>query len=253
MRFLVIDFETSGFEPPEAEILEVGLSAYCTPWATPTPSVSTLFAPTGLIPPQTRAVHHITAADVEGRPLCTPAALEKLIHIGGPWDAFVAHNTKMEGQWLTEEVRRGVPLLCTYKAALRVWPDAPGHGNGTLRYWLEDEGLIKPEAGLCQPAHRAGPDAYVTAHILSALLKLASAEDMIAWTGEPRMLPTCPIGSWRGRKWAEVDFGFLRWILSKPDMDGDIAFCAEREIERRRAEWEAAEEREHLRDAEAAA
>ena len=242
-RSLVIDFETTGFTPPEAEVIEAGMCDFTAgepigPWS------AQLFGCAGPLPPQTRAVHHITASDIAGRPLCTPEALAEIIHVGEPWDAFVAHNAKMEERWLTEEVRRGVPMLCTYRAALRVWPDAPSHGNGCLRYWLEDEGHTSPDAKLCQPAHRAGPDAYVTAHLLSALLRHASLEDMLTWTGEPAALPTCPIGAWRGSKWAEVDVGFLKWILSKPDMGEDIAFCADRELNRRRDEWRAERERE---------
>jgi exodeoxyribonuclease X len=249
-RVLVIDFETTGFTPPEAEIIEVGLSAVI--GAEPSGSyASHLFACAGPIPPQTRAVHHIVASDLIGRPLCSPERLAQLVHADGPWDAFAAHNTGMEGQWLTEEVRRGVPLLCTYKAALRVWPEAPGHGNGCLRYWLEDEGLTHPCPETCQPAHRAGPDAYVTAHLLGALLKRATLEEMIAWTDEPAMLPTCPIGVWRGTKWADVDLSFIQWILSKPGMAPSIAASADREINRRRDEWRANRERE--RQAEAAA
>jgi exodeoxyribonuclease X len=31
--------------------------------------------------------------------------------------------------------------VCTYKCALRIWPDLPSHGNQALRYHL---GLINP-------------------------------------------------------------------------------------------------------------
>lgn len=87
------------------------------------------------------------------------------------------------------------------------------------------------------PPHRAGPDAYVTAHILKALFAAgATGKDMVAWTKEPRVLPTCPIGAeWRGKKWADVDAGFLRWMLNQAGMEADLRWNAERELDRRAA------------------
>ena len=32
------------------------------------------------------------------------------------------HNAAFEAQWFTPEILGDVPLICTYKAALRVWP-----------------------------------------------------------------------------------------------------------------------------------
>ena len=87
-----------------------------------------------------------------------------------------------------------------------------------------------------EPAHRAGPDAYVTAHILKAILEAGvSSRDLVAWTKEPRVLPTCPIGAeWRGKPWAEVDAGFLNWMLKNATMEEDLKWNARRELERRR-------------------
>ena len=57
---------------------------------------------------------------------------------------------------------------------------------------------------------------------------------MIAWTQEPRLLPTCPIGKFRGQKWADVEAGFLNWMLNQPTMEEDLKWNARRELERRR-------------------
>jgi exodeoxyribonuclease X len=145
-------------------------------------------------------------------------------------DAIAAHNAEFETKFFAAPV----PLICTYKAALRVWPDAPGHSNGSLRYWLEDQGKIAPDHALTQPAHRAGPDAYVTAHILLALFNSgATGKEMVVWTKEPRLLPKCPLGKFRGKPWAEVEDGFLGWMLRQPTMESDLKWNAEREIARR--------------------
>ena len=84
------------------------------------------------------------------------------------------------------------------------------------------------------PAYRAGPDAYVTAWILKALFdEGVKGAQMVKWAKEPALLPRCPIGEHRGKPWPEVDGGFIKWILGKPDMGVDIRFCAQKEWDRR--------------------
>lgn len=76
-------------------------------------------------------------------------------------------------------------------------------------------------------------DARVTAEILGELLRSgASIDDMVQWTTEPAMIQTCPLGDWRGHKWAYVDDGFLSWITRKITDRPDVVFCAQRELER---------------------
>lgn len=225
----VLDIETCGMAPP-AEVIEVGycdLTLFEGLVEIDLPHAK-LFGCTTPCPPEAVAVHHITAADLDGLGQCNPRLLAALARNGA--DAIVCHKTDFEGQWFTPEVLGDVPLICTLKAAYRVWPDAPGHSNQTLRYWL---GLDLP-AELAMPPHRAGPDAYVTAHILQRLLDHASVEDMIAWTREPPLMPTCPIGEWRGKKWSEVDAGFLGWMVRKP-VEADLVWNAQRELDRRRS------------------
>ena len=105
-----------------------------------------------------------------------------------------------------------------------------------LRYWLEDQGLLSLDHETAMPPHRAGPDAYVTAHILKALFAAgATGKEMVAWTREPRLLPTCPIGKFRGKPWPEVEGGFLQWMLKQADMEADLKWNANRELLRRAA------------------
>lgn len=227
----VIDFETTGMEPP-AEVVEVGycdLVHYEGEWFVRQP-VSWLCAVKAL-PPEVRAVHHITMrdlADVQAEPFDPASALKSQYGLS----AIAAHNLEFEAKFLGDQ---GLPVICTYKAALRVWPEAPGHSNSVLRYWLEDKGLLSLDHDKAMPPHRAGPDAYVTAHILKALLGFCTGREMVAWTREPRLLPTCPIGKFRGQKWADVEHGFLSWMLAQPTMEEDLKWNARRELERRRA------------------
>lgn len=225
----VIDFETTGMEPP-AEVVEVG---YCdlTQLADQTWEVGepeSWLCGVASIPPETRAVHHISADEVAG---LAPFDRTRLFDEGRIPSAIVAHNYDFEAKFLGEH---GLPIICTLKAALRVWPSAPAHTNSVLRYWLEDEGKLSLRHDLAMPPHRASPDAYVTAHILKALFEAgATGRDMVAWTKEPRLLPTCPIGKFRGKPWPEVEGGFLNWMLGVADMEADLKWNARRELDRR--------------------
>lgn len=220
----VIDFETTGEAPPEAEVCEAGFADVDIDGGGVVEMDSWLCGVSAM-PPQARAVHHISLDQCRKDPPFYPGRLFKPEPI-----AFAAHNAAFEAQFFAPPQ----PMLCTYKAALRVWPGAPTHSNGGLRYWLEDQGKVEPVHALTQPAHRAGPDAYVTAYLLMALLDAgATVDDMIAWTAEPAVMPTCPIGKFRGKPWSEVESGFLGWMLRQPTMEHDLKWNAEREIARR--------------------
>ncbi len=221
----VIDFETTGTEPPSAEVCEVGTCDLDL-------EARTVHAPRSWLcgvksmPPEVRAVHHISLAECQNEQPFEAGDMFRDMDI----QALAAHNAEFE----TKFFESPLPVICTYKAALRVWPDAPSHSNGALRYWLQDQGKIAPDHALTQPAHRAGPDAYVTAHILLALFNAgATGKDMVAWTKEPRLLPRCPLGKFRGQPWSEVEAGFLGWMLRQPTMEEDLKWNAQREIARR--------------------
>lgn len=231
VRLRVIDLETTGTEPP-AEIIEFGRAdlladgdSYRVERA-----MARLYRPVHGIPPETMAVHHITEDDFPPEtPICTDALLRKAIWGGEAPDVLVAHNSAFEQQFITPVITDDLPWICTYKVALRIWPDAPRHTNQVLRYWL---GLKLP-AEHAMPPHRAGPDAWVTANLLAAMMPLASVEDMIAWTLEPKLMPNIPFGKHRGMAWSEAPQDYLNWMARQTDMDQDAIWNAKRELARR--------------------
>lgn len=240
MRIRVIDLETTGFTPPEAAICEIGfvdvastatdLSGLDCDFAVAAPPTSIFCNPGHPIPPETSAVHHIVDADVEAA-LHPDEALTRFVREADA-TIFVAHNAKFERQFIPELWTGARPWICTYKCALRLWPDAPNHQNQTLRYFLKPPGLDRSIA--CE-SHRAGPDAYVTAFTLVEALKLAPVERLIQWTNEPAILPRVTFGQHRGKRWSEVDDGFLRWVSAR-DFDEDVLHTVMTEINRRDAE-----------------
>lgn len=228
----VVDFETNGIAPP-SEVIEVGhcdVTLDGERWTVGVPTARLCGA--DRLTCETRAVHHITPAEIAG---CEPFYSQPYVQqaIADGVDALAAHHADFEGKWLGP-VLGGLPLICTYKSALRVWPDAPEYKNQVLRYWLEDQGLTAVDPALAQPAHRAGPDAYATAHLLAALLSRASVTDLVAWSKEPAAVPRCPIGKWRGSPWSDVDAGFLDWMTRQATMENDLKWNAKRELDRRR-------------------
>lgn len=236
----VLDIETTGLEPP-AEVIEVGWQDVILEdgAARLGNRGSRLFDAERGIPPETMAIHHLTPAMIAGKPLFGAHDLEELLHgdngqaanDGAPPDALAAHNAAFEALWFTPALIGQTPLICTMKAAYRVWPDAPGHSNSVLRYWL---GLDLDEA-LAMPPHRAAPDAFVTANILIALFAAGcTGKDMASWSREPALLPRCPIGKFRGQPWAKVEQGFLTWMTNQETMEADLRWNAESELRRRR-------------------
>lgn len=110
------------------------------------------------------------------------------------------------------------------KVALRVWPEAPRHSNQVLRYWRG----MRLDHARAMPPHRAGPDAWVTAHILADLAQFASFAQMIAWTNEPKLLPAMTFGKHRGTGWDAIPIDYLQWMSGQADMDADVLWNARR-------------------------
>lgn len=230
MRLRVVDLETTGMEPP-AEIVEFGYSDVLlnAGAASITPPVAWLYRPLNGIPPETMAVHHLTPADFHaGMAPATPGHMRAALAHGGAPDVLVAHNCAFERRFLKPDVTGETPWICTYKAAMHVWPDAPKHGNQVLRYWRG----LSLDPTFAMPPHRAGPDAWVTAHLLLELLRIVSIEQMIAWSDQPRPMPTLPFGKHRGATWADVPLDYLQWVVGQ-DMDPDVLWHARMELGRR--------------------
>lgn len=231
MRLRVVDLETSGGDR-SADILEVGI-VDVTPdgaggWVA-APPVTRLFRPRGAISVHAMAVHHLTPADFcEADPHCDEDRLREMF-LPVPADVMVAHSARFERGFIADTAHGGLPWICTVRAAKAVWPQAPGHSNQVLRYWRE----LALDPALANPAHRAGPDAWVTAHLLIDLLREATVEQMIDWTRETRRVDRIPFGKHRGKPWTEPPDDYLRWMAGQADMDGDVVGAARAELERR--------------------
>lgn len=224
----VVDLETTGTEPSD-KVCEIGFVDVDIDSKSITQVMGNHLVNPGIpIPPQISAIHHIIDEDVADA--ITWKKASGLVFGDNPnIVAYAAHNAKFERQFCTDDITSGKPWICTYKAALRLWRNAPSHSNQALRYWKKYQNL---DRNFANNTHRAMPDAYVTAFHLCELLKETSIESLIDWANKPARQVTCHIGKWRGSKWSEVDTGFLHWILDK-DFDEDVIYTVEEELEER--------------------
>ena len=215
-----IDFETTGIPTPEDKhaIVEIG---WCDIGA---PNYrARMFNPGREIPFEAMAVHHITDQMVAN---CPSFSSE---HIDGA-DVYVAHNADFERQFYENDKL----WICTWKVALRVWPDLPQHSLQYLRYAL----ALPVESELDMP-HRAGPDAYLCSLLFERIQSEPGAPDietMARWSSGHALYPRCPLFKHKGKKWEDVPFEYLDWIANKPnDVAADVKANARLELKKRAA------------------
>ena len=228
----VIDLETTGSPPPTHGVCEIGWQDVALQpdgrWELEGDGGQLLVNPGRSMPPITQAVHHIRDEDVADAPPWHDVARRVL----DPYPrrvALAAHRAAFEEQFCTPALTHGAKWICTWKCALRLWPDSPSFSNQVLRYWRKPDGLVH-ERGL--PAHRAFPDAYVTAFHLRDQLNEASVAQLIEWSDTPGLIPRVRYGPDRGKSWTEIEEESLVKFLT--DRDEDVRFTAETELARRR-------------------
>lgn len=228
-RVRVIDLETAGTGP--ADVCEIGWQDLVQGadglWRLEDERGALFVNPGRPISPATMAIHHIRDEEVQGAPYWKAIAPAVLRPEGGVL-ALAAHRAAFEQRYCTPALSGGAAWICTWKCALRLWPDLQSHSNQMLRYQRMPHGLDHA-TGL--PAHRAMPDAYVTAHHLRDQLNAASLEQLLAWSAEPGLLPRVPRGPHRGLSWAAAPLEAVRELAN--ERDPDVRFSARTELARR--------------------
>jgi exodeoxyribonuclease X len=220
----VIDIETTGIDPNADAIIEIA-SVDMVRGGGITNAMATLVRPHKPIPPGASAVHHIVDEDVKYAPL--------LADIAGRFagaDVYVAHNCEFEQSFFAAQGIVFGPWICTYKCALRVWPELDGHSNQELRYAL---GRATPFPGFDRGAispHRAAFDVIVTAAIFEELIKSARWSELRQWSAEPALHTRFHFGKYRGRRYADIaasDADYLQWIVEKSELEAGIKHSAQ--------------------------
>jgi exodeoxyribonuclease X len=226
-RFIVLDTETTGYNPEEgAALLELAYvvvekndKGAHTQWDV-TDGDSWFIRYDGVIPPEVRAVHHIGPHDVgpDSGAMDRDATVHAFLAAEEPGDVYAAHNAPFDRQFLPEFSDK--PWIDTYRAALHLLPDAPSYKNQALRYYLD----LQPRAEFLEglAPHRALYDTAVTAELLVHLLTLAPPEELIHLSTQPVLETVCNFGqAHKGKLWSEVPRSYLNWILFKSDVPSD--------------------------------
>lgn len=226
-RVIVLDTETTGLDPDEHALVElaaVGVDKQDEVF-------ETLINPAREIPPEAKAVHHITEKMCQGKPVASAAIEDMLIKLGWP-EVIVAHNAKFDRGFL-QNYFAGIDYhpkwICTYKSSVVVYPNAPSHSNQVLRYWLGLEPRL-PE-GLAP--HRALYDILVTREIFQSLLTQKTINELHEISSNPILLERVAFGKHKGQLWSQVDRGYLRWCTQQADMNEDVLHTANHYLQRR--------------------
>jgi exodeoxyribonuclease X len=233
--FAVVDVETTGCDPESDRVVEIGcvLMRDGSRLAT---TFSTLVNPGRAIPATASAVHHLTDRDVASAP-ALEAVMPQLTSFCK--DAIVvAYNADFDLAFLPE--LRSRPHFCAMRLAMHMCPEAPAYKNQVLRYHL---GVDDP-ALRSMSAHRALADALVTSLILNVCLEryfaaggLDDFDALRERVAAPVLLRTLPLGKHRGRAFADVDAGYLTWMLSaEAKFSADLLHSVRTELARRSSE-----------------
>ncbi|MDE0921477.1 exonuclease domain-containing protein [Aurantimonas coralicida] len=223
----VIDVETAGHRLEEDAVIEIGsIDVDLATGAIGNP-LQTLCDPAGVaINPHARKVHQISDAMLQGAPPFAEAV--RPFASAGLYAAqrasFDRSRLRLTGRW-----------LCTYKLALRAFPQVRAHGLQSLvKYVPLDLSEVRPMLEGLHP-HRALYDAVCTAVLLRTIAatlmpRCHDVDDFLERadrvSNEPALLARLRFGRHKGVALAEVPDAYLEWLLREPGMEADAVFTA---------------------------
>lgn len=229
MTTRILDTETTGTDPDKDRVVQIASIDLTRDGGFYNP-LAKLVDPCIPVPPEASAVHHIIDADVRGRP-----QLADVIGEFSGADLYVSHNARFD-QGFVAVALGNPPWVCTYKIALRAWPDAPSHSNQALRYWRGHLAPFGVTRDSVKP-HDAVSDVLVTGALFLDLARSVTVADMLKWSVEPALISICRFGSkHRGKAMSEIareDPSYLKWVVNKSEMDSDTKWSAQYWLEKR--------------------
>lgn len=163
LPYIILDIETTGLEPTQKEIIEIG--AIKTEGPVAKDVFTTLIKPLSPIPPEIEHLTGISQQMVEGKP-GIKEALQGFLDFTGD-SIIVAHNSDFDlgfiKHHLLKELKKELPnkIACTVKVSRAV---LPGLRNYKLHTVAEHLGIPVLNR------HRAMGDAEITYHVWNSLI-----------------------------------------------------------------------------------
>ena len=226
MNLIVLDTETSDLPDKGGQLLELAwiVMEYNNGTYVPKRAEEMYIQYNGPINPIAWASHHIRADQLtadHGAVTREQAVLTLLMDIH-PDSFLVAHNSDFDSKFLPE---LRTPWICTYRVSKHIWPEAPGHSNQVLRYWLgvEPDLTIASQARHRQP-HEALYDAATTVGILTKMLTRHSPQELYKLTSTPNRLRTINFGKHKGTNFSDVPLDYLTWLRQQSNLDPDVKY-----------------------------
>lgn len=169
--YVAIDLETTGLNPQQDAIIEIGAVRFtCAPATAPGIRVLDRFVtfvnPGRAIPLRVQQLTGITDAEVAMAPLLAHVAPDLLAFVGADVRFTVAHNAGFDDGFLRASgIDFHRPMQDTFELATILLPGAASYSLGELAHMLD---IPLPDA------HRALDDAEATARLFGLLLHLAA-------------------------------------------------------------------------------
>jgi exodeoxyribonuclease X len=230
----VIDTETAGHRLEDDAVIEIGSVDLDLATGRIFNPMQTLASPAGIeINPHARRVHKITDEMLEGAPPFAEAVQPfATAHVFAAQRAsFDRPRLRLPGTW-----------LCTYKLALRAFPEVKAHGLQSLvKYVPLDLSDVAPDLQGLHP-HRALFDALCTAVLLRRITAelLPRCHDLSDFleraervSNEPALLARLRFGRHRNVLLRDVPTDYLEWLVREPGMEADAVYSARHQLQRR--------------------
>lgn len=227
----VIDVETAGHALSEDAVIEIGSVDVDLETGQIFDPRESLADPAGVeITPGARRVHRISDEMLAGAP---PFETARAMFAGAP--IYAAQRASFDRS------RLGLPgrWLCTYKLALRAFPQVRAHGLQSLvKYVPLDLTDVADRIGESHP-HRALFDALCTAVLLRRIAvelmpRCRDVDDFLTRaervSSEPALLARLRFGRHKHVPLADVPTDYLEWLVREPGMDADAVFSAKHHI-----------------------
>lgn len=173
---LGIDIETTGLDPEQDRVIEIGAVLWDAGEENPIHMTSCLVNEfDGTVPPEITALTGITTWQIQEYGVSLDVALEKLISQAHDANYLVAHNADFEKSFLE---KRGFEAVAGWVDTMTDIVYAPMKGHGSLSAICMTHGIFNPMP------HRALPDALAMMQVLAKY----DLEKVIERSKEPTIL-----------------------------------------------------------------